>query len=402
MAREKLIILPKLCDCGADLKKQWFIYYSVRNPRTGKMERKREYAGLSAYPDERSRRQAAEIFMQERAQRLRQGWTPFADDETVIFNDSIEYSNIARIYGRRRSQNRGLRYWCSRWIEAINGQLDPSGTLPTYTSKLRIFSNWIDSRATGNDVTSIDNATVVAFFRWLIDEQKRSAKTVHDYRYILAGLFEWLVRQKVFLLNPVHDIPRCTRVCDHSPSPIHELDIAIFKEEIQKDPQLWLAVEFQYYCALRPGRELRLLRIQDIDFGRGQVTVRRSQAKTKVTRTVIIPRQFLQELRTTHNLMNYPRDFYVFGTGGQPGNMHLGKNNLRFRFNEIRKRLNMPTDYKFYSWKHTGGVQASHSGIPTNHIQMQMGHSSITTTEQYLRKMTGSDSRFLKEQFPTL
>jgi hypothetical protein len=31
-----------------------------------------------------------------------------------------------------------------------------------------------------------------------------------------------------------------------------------------------------------------------------------------------------------------------------------------------------------------------------------MGHSSITTTEQYLRKMMGSDSRFLKEEFPTL
>jgi integrase len=243
---------------------------------------------------------------------------------------------------------------------------------------------------------------MVAFFRWLIDDQKRSAKTIHDYRYMLAGLFEWLIRQTVFISNPVHDLPECTRVTYLAPVPIHQFDIMTFREALQHDPQLWLACQFQYYCALRPGRELRLLRIRDIDFSRGQVTVPRTQAKTKVTRTVVIPQQFLSSLRNDFHLTAVPKDHFVFGKNGEPGPDHLGKNNLRFRFNDVRKALGMPINYKFYSWKHTGGVQASLSGIPDSHIQRQMGHTSIETTAKYLRKMTGFQSDFLRNQYPSI
>jgi len=403
ISRKKMIILPQLNNCGGNLSQKWFIFYSVRIPGTDKLHRKKEFAGLSKFHDVDSRTRAAEKLISDFTEKLLMGWSPFADNSKVIFDDNLEYQNITRIYGKRRSQNKTIRFYASAYLDSLNGQLDPDGTLPTYRSKLRIFSNWIDSHSSPlNDVTAITNKMVVAFFFWMINDQKRSAKTIHDYRYILSGLFEWLIKQGVFHANPVQDIPKCSRVCDQSPSPIHELDIEIFKKEMLNDLQLWLAVQFQFYCALRPGRELRLLRIQDIDFGRGQVTVRRSQAKTRITRTVVIPRQFLFSLRNEYKLMDYDREFFVFGKEGIPGNECLGKNNLRFRFNRIRKKLGMPQEYKFYSWKHTGGVQASHAGIPTKHIQMQMGHESIATTEKYLRKMTGFDSKFLKEQYPDI
>ena len=41
MARkQKEIVMPHLNDCCGDLKKQWFVEYSIRNPKTGKMERR--------------------------------------------------------------------------------------------------------------------------------------------------------------------------------------------------------------------------------------------------------------------------------------------------------------------------------------------------------------------------
>lgn len=55
MKRKKLVILPKLNDAGGDLSKKWFVYYSVRDPRTDKMERFKDHAGLSC-PDESSDR----------------------------------------------------------------------------------------------------------------------------------------------------------------------------------------------------------------------------------------------------------------------------------------------------------------------------------------------------------
>jgi integrase len=62
----------------------------------------------------------------------------------------------------------------------------------------------------------------------------------------------------------------------------------------------------------------------------------------------------------------------------------------------------MPAMYKFYSWKHTGAVEASLSGIPDKHIQMQLGHTSLETTSRYLRKMTGFQSDFLKNKYPEI
>ena len=403
MKRKKMIILPALYDAGGDVSKKWFVHYSIRNPRTNKMERFKVFTGLGKTDDPHQRLQIADQLIISLTDKLRHGWTPWSDDSKVIYDDHLEYQNIVRIYGTKRAKNKTVRYYASQYLDAISGRLDPDGTLGTYRSKLRIFTNWVDAQTDpGNDICAVTNAMVIRFFTWLIIDQNRSGKTVHDYHYILAGFFEWMVSKKIFASNPVHDIPECNRICDMAPSPIQAFDIEVFKNELLNDPQLWLAVQFQYYCALRPGRELRLLKIKDIDFASGSVTVRRSQAKTKVTRTVVIPHQFLTSLCTDFKLMDYEKDFFVFGKNGVPGPCHLGKNNLRFRFNDVRKKLNMPEEYKFYSWKHTGAVQASLSGIPDSHIQRQMGHSSIDTTSRYLRKMTGFQSDFLINRFPSI
>ena len=42
MKRKKIVILPKLNDAGGNLSKKWFVYYSIRDPRTDKM--------MSVYP----------------------------------------------------------------------------------------------------------------------------------------------------------------------------------------------------------------------------------------------------------------------------------------------------------------------------------------------------------------
>ena len=49
MSRVKIAIPPKVNTCGGGLSQKWFVYYSVRNPRTGKMERFKDYKGLHKY-----------------------------------------------------------------------------------------------------------------------------------------------------------------------------------------------------------------------------------------------------------------------------------------------------------------------------------------------------------------
>ena len=102
----------------------------------------------------------------------------------------------------------------------------------------------------------------------------------------------------------------------YGPRPIAEFDIVPFKELIRKeDPQLWLAIQFEYYCFIRPGKELRFMKIGDIDFARGIIDVDAIRAKTDLERFPTIPIVFLKELRETYQLHREPKDFYVLGKG---------------------------------------------------------------------------------------
>ena len=72
MSRKKLVILPKLYDAKGNLLKKWFVFYSVLNPRTGKMERFRVFEGLNE-PDETIRRTIATNTIEKLTTKLKRG-----------------------------------------------------------------------------------------------------------------------------------------------------------------------------------------------------------------------------------------------------------------------------------------------------------------------------------------
>src|ERR1035437_2801378 len=127
--RQKMIILPKLNRSG----KQWFMYYSCLNPKTGKMQRFRHYDGFTGKSDQEKllhARQLHELY----STRPRSGWSPFTDDVEVIYNDHMDYKTIADMYGTRRAGNNTIRVWISKFLESI-GQIVSLATYQTYQSK---------------------------------------------------------------------------------------------------------------------------------------------------------------------------------------------------------------------------------------------------------------------------
>ena len=394
--RQKMIILPKLNRSG----KQWFMYYSCLNPKTGKMQRFRHYDGFTGKSDQEKllhARQLHELY----STRLRSGWSPFTDDVEVIYNDHMDYKTIADMYGTRRAGNNTIRVWISKFLESI-GQIVSLATYQTYQSKFRIFLLWLEKeKMAGNDLVTLDNKLICTFFNYIINDRKLSRISVQKYTQNLTALFEYIKMNKLIILNPVFDTPTCNRINDQAPRPIQRADIDIFKVEIQKDPELWLAVQFEFYCGMRPGHEIIEMKIKEIDFTAGTVRVTRRRAKTRIERLVTIPRQFLEYIRNL-GLQQCNKEFYVFGPEGVPGPDHIGKNKLRYKFAAIRKKLNMPYEYKFYSWKHTGLVEADESGIPSKDISRHAGHSSLKSTDFYFRNKRTGVSKAIRENYPDL
>ena len=145
---------------------------------------------------------------------------------------------------------------------------------------------------------------------------------------------------KLISENPVQDIPRIGLIVDYAPKPIKMVDVAKLKVAIlKKDTQLWLACLFQFYCFIRPGTELRLLKIFNIDFNAALITVQNTLSKNRRTETVQIPDCFMKILLEVFQLNTYSSDLYVFGREGRPGLEPMEKNTMRVKFNKIRDAL---------------------------------------------------------------
>lgn len=380
--------MPQLNDRGGDLSRKWYVFFSVRNPKTDKMERVQKFKHLHKCKTKAERYREAEKQCAYWREKLQAGWTPFADDENVIYQDQLQYSNIAKIFGRQRAANKTFGFFASKYIEKVSG-LDPE-TVITYRSKLRVFTQWLRMRnLADNDISILQQQQLFEFFDWIINDRGLSRNSVKKYRQLLIKVFELAISEKAIIASPVHSLPACTTEIDHAARPIQKLDMDAFLKIMDaNDPQLGLFIRFEYNCFMRP-KEIRFMKVKWIDFAAGTIVTPRNILKTKHDRVSVIPATFLHELRTKYKLIDEAKEHYVFGKNRKPGEMHLGKNTMRTRFVKIRKALNMPYEYKLYSWKHSGNVQAEKMDIPMVDRMYQNGHTSIQTTEVYTRNKIG-------------
>jgi integrase len=375
------------------------------------MERRRfEQLGASSIndyhtPDER--RVFAEKIIEDLRNKLAAGWTIFSDTTRVVYADQTQYAHEARVYKKMLESNLNITYWLSRYI---NEELKTSGlrpeTVATYTSRCRIFRLWMEARHyTHIDITAIDNSIIITFFTYLRNERKLSRRAYNSYAEILITLFNFIIKQKGRNDNPVHSLPDNNIIKDMGAERIRRDDLRrLYSTLDREDPQLALACRFEYYCGLRPGYEVRLLRVGDIDFreDHSKVRVLAFNTKRKRRREVVIPDDFLHYLTHEWHLQDYSKDLFIFGKNGRPGTKAIGKNNLRYRFNSIRKKLGMPLEYKLYSMKHTGATMLAEQGEPIINIRDHLGHTSIATTEHYLNRHGVNNSPTIRHKFPKI
>ena len=404
MSRQKsIIILPRLIDFDGDTTKRWYIEYSLRDPITGEMHRSRDSKVMNSIDDLDERRAYCNKRVEELTLQVKNGDVK-ALRKPIVYEDQLEYCNIASMYGRQRVSNITARTYLSEFLERKKSEVIHH-TFQTYTSKLRIFCSWLDFRKlSGNHVSTITQGNICEFFHYIMIQKKVSKVTVLKYRQILYNFFKYLlVYKKVIQVNPVYDIPNVGVIKDEAPVPIPENVRKLLQSYMmQYDRQLWLVCMMQYYCAIRPGHELRLMKIGDINFDSHVIIIRQEIAKNRQKETVDIPNQLLEMMVDFYHLNDYPDDYYVFSQGGKPGVDHLGKNNFRLRFDKIRDNMKLPSYYKLYSFKHSGAVALINSGFGTYDLQRHFRHKSIVTTEQYFRKNLGEKNEKMMNEFPDI
>lgn len=164
--------------------------------------------------------------------------------------------------------------------------------------------------------------------------------------------------------------------------------ISIIRDHLlTHDPDLWFACQCVYYLFLRPGSELRLLKVHHFDLDEMRVHVPPHVSKTGRNEYIRIPKQFQQAVMS--QLGHRSPTEWLF-PGVFDDTKPIGGNTMMTRYRKHMLQLGYP-HYTMYGWKNTGGIDLARKNISPKKLQIQMRHSSLEMTDRYLRRMGFND-----------
>lgn len=325
-----------------DLSKTWFVYYYVEGKRI------RKYGDINKYKTRQARLNAAERLIRELQERL------VGEGQTIK----------ERIY---------------LWLEDQEASWKKR-THETYKSKIDLLFEHVGEY--------MDQKKLDEFMTWV--RKNRHATTYNTYVVMIRKAFKDIGEEKlVEQIQPIKTIKTPARyfLATH---------IKLIKEYLQEhDLQLWLFVQFIFYCFIRPG-ELRLLTFGDLLIDERKIFIRSTVSKNGKSQYVAIPQAFLPQLE--HLKGKSSTELIFPGKNGRP----LGRNTMCSRHRKMLQDLGFSEEFKLYSWKHTGAVMAVKAGIGVKELQMQLRHHSLDQVNEYLRQMGVWDMDKLRNNFPEI
>ncbi len=398
MKRQKIIILPQLHDYQGDVAKQWFVYFSFRNPATGKMIRFREYKGFAGL-NIKERYAHADSVIKDLSQKLKNGWNPFEADNKVVYSDTLEYRQTAASYGRMRETVKDIRYYSSTFLDWKMPRVRPA-TFTTYKSKMRYLCEFCEQKKIAGAHPAVFTADHARMFNQYLPGRGIGSRSINEYNTLMRQFWNYLVDQEVVKENPFEKIKRL-KFSGNKPRIYNNVMMSVLKAIMERmDPQLLIAVRLIFNCLIRPG-ELRKLKIKDIDFVRSQITIPGPVAKTGKQRTVDVPDYVLSDM-VAKGYGKASAKHYIITTSGKPGLRGVGRNYLYNHFRRVRNEAGIGQEYWLYAFKHTGMVEMKLAGVDWLDIRNQAGHQSLDQTIEYTQELMGVGSAKIRHGAPRM
>lgn len=210
-------------------------------------------------------------------------------------------------------------------------------------------------------------------------------KTVNGYISYIRPLINYILKTNDLNKDPFSFFEKLR---------VKETEITLWQNDIRKQlsdylqlkyPEVYLCVLLTFHCFLRES-ELLQLKITDIDIDKKVIKIPAIGRKSNKIKYPTISKQ-LYELLLNIYVKNKDKNQYLFSSHMQPGKKRMCKGYISSIFRKIRKELNIPENYKLYSFKHTGNSLMLEKGLTVRELQLQNGHSETRTTEIYIRRL---------------
>ena len=346
---------PKIFTGGIDMKhwnrhskdeqkiamsKDWYVYFSFRNPKTGKLERQTNIkGGVNKIKTREERFEKFKLIQESLLIILRKGFNPY-EDNTELEIKHFNYENvkettpIIEIPQIKQNNNDEIELTIKEAFvfgldikKNVLGKTSYSG----YQGRINRFLIWLDKNCNTSDtVSTLTKKTVVNYLNDVL--RNTSASNRNNTRTDLSSLIQTLVDNELVKDNFIKSINVLKSAPERNKtySITQEADILKYLE--RHDPILLLFIQFISYNYLRPVEVCRL-KVGDLDIEGKKLFVR---AKNKAVKVKIIPQKIIDLLP---ELKYINKEHYLFTPDQIGGEWNTEENNRRDYFSKRFKLI---------------------------------------------------------------
>lgn len=421
LEHKTLYSTPKIYDADGDLTKRWYVYFSYRNPKTGKLERvkKNIYGKANKYKTKEARYSLLSLYKKRLLKLLKEGYSPFEDNtkllssnqekvtlKTAVENDPPKETCIAKevpspqetpvpkgnpvLKEEITEKPNGLEIKTA--IEqAINLKTNvvSDRTLRDYKGYCDVFQKWMVK--IHPEIIFIGDITKKVVIEFLNKKQlESSARNRNNYRTCLSTIFQTLEDNEFIEKNFIKNICILKTNPERNKTFTLKQEETIFKYLEEKDPILLLFIKFISYNFLRPIEVCRL-KVQDINIEEQFLEIK---VKNKPLKKKIIPEILLKELPYLKDMNG---DMMLFTPEAIGGYWDTELTNRRDYFSKrfktiVKKHFELDENFGLYSFRHTFITKLyralsneSSPHVAKSQLMQITGHSTMAALEKYLR-----------------
>ncbi len=235
----------------------------------------------------------------------------------------------------------------------------------------------------------------------LADEKKWGITTKKTYKRVLVAINNWLIDNidrynftkeiknnfRKIKINGI-DLPKKNVAFTDS-------DFALIINHCRENKHLkalYMCLSIMYDTHLRPNKEILRIKIKDIDFVNNTIYVHENH-KNKKERICPISSEIidmiLEIIKEKNTTIEQAQDLYLFGYSSRFLYHKRGGETcfIEAFVEHIRTPLGLNPAYGVYSMKHYANIRKYKEGATIQELIKLNAHSSIVTTEKYLREL---------------
>jgi len=273
----------------------------------------------------------------------------------------------------------------------------------SYTRTSDIFIVWLKNKDLFDKPMRKITAQDIADFSVYAAGLKYDKPTCEKFIMNLKVIFKYAMKRGEIESLPFDKdlivFPKKKKDCSAALIPSHIVP-QLLADIKANDPQLFLACMLEFYCGVRPGKEVRLVKVRNFDLQEGVLTIDAEKSKNGKTGRITMSDDLIQICRD-YGIANADPNLYVFGKHGRMGVKPMSENMLRFRFNKFRDKYGLSRDVKLYSFKHMGASYLIHSRVvDILELKEHLRHSNLSATQHYVKKVIGDKNDAIRTHFP--